>query len=86
MIIEWGTDAVSFHTADGPTHSTWFSAKSIAGLERALEEVQKGMSNEAARNKRSSKEREAIGRAFEEITEAGSHRDDMFRILHYSSK
>ena len=193
------TDAVGVHTAEGATHSTWFSAKSIAGLERALEELQKGMSKmppeeriksdtnysgpkhydqflysdvyrsrpakldkgydmtwmvkvkrgkgeeykklwnkytkpildqlfnegtittyalasdyvhtsppgnqatwyvvadaagldkvdaafEAAQNKRTPEEREAIMRAFEEITVDGSHRDDMSRILHYSSK
>ena len=80
VITEWGSDAEGVHTAEGATHSTWFSEKSIASLERALEEVQNGMS------KMSPEEREAIMRAYEEVTVDGSHRDDMSRILHYSSK
>ena len=36
-IIEWGLDASSLHRADGYTHSTWFSATSLAGLERVLD-------------------------------------------------
>ena len=40
VITEYGFDAVTVHTVDGATHSTWFSAKSIAGLERALETLQ----------------------------------------------
>ena len=199
VITEWGSDAEGVHTAEGATHANWFSAKSIANLERALEEVQKGMSKmspevrkksetdfagpkhydllfhsdfyrsrpvkldsgydmtniikvkrgkageyrklwekytkpildqlfndgtiktyalfsdyihtstpgnqytwyvvadaaaldkvdaafAAERNKRTPEEREAVMRAFEEITVEGSHRDDMSRILHYSSK
>lgn len=199
VITEWGADAQGVHTADGATHATWFSAKSIAGLERALEDVQKGMSKmspqerktsdtdfagpkhydllfhsyfyrsrptkldsgydmtniikvksgkageyrklwekytkpildqlfndgtiktyalfsdyihtsppgnqftwyvaadaaaldkvdaafDDARSKRTPEEREAVMRAFEEITVEGSHRDDMSRILHYNSK
>ena len=36
-IIEWGLDASSLHRAEGYTHSTWFSATSLAGLERVLD-------------------------------------------------
>jgi hypothetical protein len=36
-IVEWGLDASSLHRPDGYTHSTWFSATSLAGLERVLD-------------------------------------------------
>jgi hypothetical protein len=36
VIIEFGADRTSVHTPDGYTHSTWFSAKSQANLEKAL--------------------------------------------------
>ncbi len=36
-IVEWGLDASSIHRPDGYTHANWFSATSIADLERALD-------------------------------------------------
>ena len=38
-IVEWGLDASSIHRPDGYTHASWFSATSIADLERALDAV-----------------------------------------------
>lgn len=37
VILEFGATHTSVHTADGYTHSTWFVAKSQAGLEKALD-------------------------------------------------
>jgi hypothetical protein len=37
VIVEFGADRQSVHTPDGYTHSTWFSAKSLANLEKALD-------------------------------------------------
>jgi hypothetical protein len=37
VIVEFGADRTSIHTPDGYTHSTWFSARSLASLEKALE-------------------------------------------------
>ena len=37
VIIEFGADRNTVHSPDGFTHSTWFTAKSLAGLEKALD-------------------------------------------------
>lgn len=37
VITEFGADRTTVHTPDGYTHSTWFSARSLASLEKALE-------------------------------------------------
>ena len=37
VIEEYGIDAFSLHHPDGYTHSTWFSATSMAGLEKVLD-------------------------------------------------
>jgi len=37
VIIEFGADRTTVHTPEGYTHSTWFCAKSLAGLEKALD-------------------------------------------------
>ncbi|HVR71886.1 MAG TPA: hypothetical protein VMT87_13675 [Vicinamibacteria bacterium] len=37
VITEFGADRTTTHTPDGYTHSTWFSARSLASLEKALE-------------------------------------------------
>lgn len=37
VIIEFGADSNSVHTPDGYTHSTWFCARSLANLEKALD-------------------------------------------------
>jgi hypothetical protein len=37
VIIEFGADRTSVHTPDGYTHSSWFSARSLANLEKALD-------------------------------------------------
>ncbi|MEW5980379.1 MAG: hypothetical protein AB1898_31715 [Acidobacteriota bacterium] len=37
VIVDYGADSTSVHTPEGPTHTTWFSAKSLANLERALD-------------------------------------------------
>ncbi len=37
LILEFGADRNSVHTPDGYSHSTWFAAKSLANLEKALD-------------------------------------------------
>jgi competence protein ComGC len=37
VITEFGADRATVHTPEGYTHSTWFSARSLAGLEKALD-------------------------------------------------
>ena len=37
VIIEFGADRNTVHSPDGYTHSTWFCAKSLANLEKALD-------------------------------------------------
>jgi hypothetical protein len=37
VIIEFGADRNSVHSPDGYTHSTWFCARSLANLEKALD-------------------------------------------------
>ncbi len=37
VITEFGADRTTVHSPDGYTHSTWFTAKSLAGLEKALD-------------------------------------------------
>lgn len=37
VITEFGADRTSVHSPDGYTHSTWFCAKSLANLEKALD-------------------------------------------------
>jgi hypothetical protein len=36
VIVEYGFDATAVHTPKGSTHSNWFTAKSLANLEKAL--------------------------------------------------
>lgn len=36
VITEYGLGSAAVHTADGYTHSTWFSSRTIAGLEQCL--------------------------------------------------
>jgi len=36
-IIEFGADRTTVHTPDGYTHSTWFCARSLGNLEKALD-------------------------------------------------
>ena len=36
-ITEFGADRTTVHSPDGYTHSTWFCARSLAGLEKALD-------------------------------------------------
>jgi hypothetical protein len=38
-ILEWGIASRVVHTEDGPTHSAWWVSTSIAGLEKAREEL-----------------------------------------------
>lgn len=38
-ILEWGIASRIVHTEDGPTHSAWWASTSIAGLEKAREEL-----------------------------------------------
>lgn len=38
-LIEWGRTAAVVHTEEGPTHASWWSATSIAGTQRVLEEL-----------------------------------------------
>jgi len=37
VITQYGIDAVTVHTADGQTHSTWFSSRTLANLEKTLD-------------------------------------------------
>jgi hypothetical protein len=37
VIVEFGADRNTVHSPDGYTHSTWFTAKSLANLEKALD-------------------------------------------------
>jgi hypothetical protein len=37
VIVEFGADRNTVHSPDGYTHSTWFCAKSLANLEKALD-------------------------------------------------
>ena len=37
VITEFGADRTTVHSLDGYTHSTWFCARSLAGLEKALD-------------------------------------------------
>jgi len=37
VIIQYGFDAVTVHTPEGQTHSNWFSARTLANLEKALD-------------------------------------------------
>jgi hypothetical protein len=37
VILEFGADRTTVHTPDGYSHSTWFAAKSLANLEKALD-------------------------------------------------
>lgn len=37
VITQYGLDAASVYTADGQTHSTCFSSRSLADLEKALD-------------------------------------------------
>ena len=37
VIVEFGADRNTVHSPDGYTHSTWFSARSLASLEKALD-------------------------------------------------
>ena len=37
VITQYGLDAASVYTADGQTHSTWFSSRSLANLEKVLD-------------------------------------------------
>ena len=37
VITEYGADRTTVHSPEGYTHSTWFAAKSPAGLEKALD-------------------------------------------------
>jgi hypothetical protein len=36
VITEYGVASATIHTPDGYTHTTWYSSKTIAGLEKAL--------------------------------------------------
>jgi hypothetical protein len=36
VITEYGLVSATIHTADGYTHATWYSSRTIAGLEKAL--------------------------------------------------
>jgi hypothetical protein len=37
VITEFGADRTTVHSPDGYTHSTWFCARSLSGLEKALD-------------------------------------------------
>jgi hypothetical protein len=54
VITEWGITARSVHTEDGYTHSTWWSAKDRASLQRVLDAFNERneQSSEAERKKR----------------------------------
>jgi len=68
------------HTATPGNQYSWYVVADAAALDKV------DAAFDAARNKRTPEERDAVMRSLEEITVEGSHRDDMSRILHYNSK
>ncbi len=76
VITEWGTDTVSIHTPEGPTHSTWFSANKLSDLEKALQFL------EAAESKMSPEERRRMDVDYGNM----KHFDSVVRSEHYRTK
>jgi len=76
VITEYGFDTISLHSAEGPTHSSWFSSKTLAGLEKTIEAIQ------AATEKMSPEDRKKQDSDF-----AGSkHRDFLVFSSEYRSR
>jgi hypothetical protein len=40
-IVEWGRAIPLVHTENGPTHITWYASRTLAGINRVLEDVRK---------------------------------------------
>jgi hypothetical protein len=74
VLEDYGFDAVSLHHPEGYTHSVWFSAKSLAGLEQTLDAFQ-----EAASASGTNLPNEIAGL----VTK---HRDDIFRSIFHGAK
>ena len=51
VITEWAISSNSVHREDGYTHSIWWSGKSLASLERVLDELREGVSPEERRKR-----------------------------------
>lgn len=79
-VTAYGMDTELVHTGDSGLRSTWY----IVANAQALDKVQAAF--QAATQKRTPEEREAIGRAFGDITVAGTHRDYFSKVNHYSAK
>lgn len=77
-IIEWGLDAMSLHHPEGYTHGTWWSATSMADLEKVLTAF-----DEAA-EKRGKEAQKKIDTHFAGMIT--KHRDYMLRSGTYRSK
>ena len=45
MLVGYGVDKVEVHTAEGPTHDSWWSAMSMAGVLDVLDSLAKGPPN-----------------------------------------
>ena len=52
VILEFGADRTTVHSPDGYTHSSWFCAKSLANLEKALDTLVESESKLAPEERR----------------------------------
>jgi hypothetical protein len=73
VIVEYGFDTTTVHTEKGGTHSNWFSARTLANLERALAALV------SADLKLSTEERKKSDTIFS----GENHRDLIMRSLEY---
>ena len=48
----WGSFASAVHSVDGPTHGTWFSASSVANIQKAFDELVRAPVNPAMESAR----------------------------------
>ena len=74
VIVEWWFSATSLHSEDGYTHTTGYSANSLANLQRALDALVEAGSNQ------SEDERRAFAGAVKK------HRDSLLRSVVYRSR
>ncbi|HUV13161.1 MAG TPA: hypothetical protein VMY18_05930 [Acidobacteriota bacterium] len=77
LIEEYGIDAISLHDPDGYTHTTWFSASTMAGLENVLDAF------EAAAEARSTSGNNVNNEFAGMVTK---HRDSILRSISHGAK
>jgi len=77
LIEEYGIDAISLHDPDGYTHTTWFAASTMAGLEKVLDAF------EAAAEARSTSGDNVNDQFAGMVTK---HRDSIFRSIFHEAK